>query len=320
MSQIEGGQPSDELTTLKEQLDRLSARVEAIEQTSDAATKAGEAACRHASGLINVVRWVGTSIILVLGLVGTIRYLETARIERRAAEVVERAEASEVKVNQLLENIGGFADKVRKDARRLLPDELPSHVTDELENRYVLIRIAFEFAKALGAPLDADDHRMLGDSYVIWKDYERAVQAYDRVLEINPDHARVHWSKGVALVGLRKHDEALALFDRALKIMPDRAELVYNKGAALMELERWDEALASFDRALEIKPDFAEAHYELACAYSYRDEPEKAVSALRRAIELEPKYRDMAKTGPAFENLRDNSEFRRLVGLDDGDS
>jgi hypothetical protein len=43
----------------------------------------------------------------------------------------------------------------------------------------------------------------------------------------------------------------------------------------------------------------------------------EALDDLRRAIELDPKCRDKAKTDEDFANLREDPEFRKLVGLDE---
>ncbi|MCJ7796750.1 MAG: hypothetical protein MUQ56_08300 [Thermoleophilia bacterium] len=42
-----------------------------------------------------------------------------------------------------------------------------------------------------------------------------------------------------------------------------------------------------------------------------------AVADLRKAIERDAKYRDMAKRDEDLAGLRDDPEFRRLVGLDE---
>jgi hypothetical protein len=42
-----------------------------------------------------------------------------------------------------------------------------------------------------------------------------------------------------------------------------------------------------------------------------------ALADLRKAIELDPKCRDAAKTDEDSAGLRDDPEFRRLVGLDE---
>ena len=53
--------------------------------------------------------------------------------------------------------------------------------------------------------------------------YEKAVQCYDRALEIDPKGADVWNNKGVALDALGRYDEAVQCYDRALEVDPKYA-------------------------------------------------------------------------------------------------
>ncbi|PKL62241.1 MAG: hypothetical protein CVV31_07220 [Methanomicrobiales archaeon HGW-Methanomicrobiales-2] len=53
--------------------------------------------------------------------------------------------------------------------------------------------------------------------------YEKAVQCYDRALEIDPKGADVWNNKGVALDALGRYDEAVQCYDRAPEVDPKHA-------------------------------------------------------------------------------------------------
>ena len=89
--------------------------------------------------------------------------------------------------------------------------------------------------------------------------FEQALEAYDRLLAIEPRHFEAHYNRGVILSGLRKHEEALAALDRALGLAPNVAAVHFNRGVVLAALERHREALESYDRVLALEPDYAPA-------------------------------------------------------------
>jgi tetratricopeptide (TPR) repeat protein len=56
------------------------------------------------------------------------------------------------------------------------------------------------------------------------------------------------------------------------------------------------------------------AHYGLAAAYAQKGKASQALESLRKAIELNPKNKGGAAQDKAFDSLRANPEFKRLVG------
>ncbi len=85
------------------------------------------------------------------------------------------------------------------------------------------------------------------------------VSAYDRVLELAPDLADAHNSRGRALMALNKHAEALDCFRESIRLKPSQAVAQFLQGDALLQLGKLDEASASFEEALRLEPNFAAA-------------------------------------------------------------
>ncbi len=147
--------------------------------------------------------------------------------------------------------------------------------------------------------------------------YEEAITSVDKALEIKPDNDRAWTNRGVALGSLGRYEEALTSYGKALEIKPNDDQVWYNWGGALLDLGRYEEAISSYDKALEFKPDKHQAFYNKACCYALQANPEAAVENLKIAISLEPEeYREMAKTDPDFDPIRDNSAFQSLLSSD----
>ena len=60
--------------------------------------------------------------------------------------------------------------------------------------------------------------------------YEKAIESYDKAIEIDPVNVELWNSRGLALADLGLHMEALVTFEIALEIDPDFIDARNNKG------------------------------------------------------------------------------------------
>lgn len=200
-------------------------------------------------------------------------------------------------------------------------------------------------------PETAEDHFSQGNAFYAAGDFERALAAYDRALELSPNHPDVLHNRGFILHTLRRYDEALTDFNRAvelssddptilslraitladlkrydealtdynrcLQLRPDHPRTLSNRGYALMKLGRHDEALADFNRSLELRPDYPRTIYNRACAFSLMRRLKESLSDLKVAVSRDAKFRKIARHSEDFTNLRRDPtlgpEFQRLV-------
>ena len=85
--------------------------------------------------------------------------------------------------------------------------------------------------------------------------FEEAVTAYRRAVEIKPGVAQLHCNLALALTQIGSIDEAIAACGRALELQPDTPRRLHNNlGVALARVERFAEAARAYRRALELKP------------------------------------------------------------------
>lgn len=74
--------------------------------------------------------------------------------------------------------------------------------------------------------------------------YEHAVTAFHRVLELDPQLPEAHVNLGFALLGLKKHKEAHDFFTGALALRPEQLNARYGAALALHGMGRLDDAIA----------------------------------------------------------------------------
>ena len=187
--------------------------------------------------------------------------------------------------------------------------------------------------------LNADDYVLLADSFRLQQDYERALAAYRRALEMEPEHGTGHAGMGDTLYRLQRYQEAAEVMQRALELQPDQLSapaLHYLSAESLRALGRPQQAQAHYEQALQLNPqmdaaanrlaellvaqkrypralelykaladsnpDDASAHSNAGVVLFMLDRTTEALSAFEQALSLDP----------AHENARTNLEQAKL--------
>ncbi len=97
---------------------------------------------------------------------------------------------------------------------------------------------------------------------------------------------------GVSNLNLNKPAKALQDFNRAIEIDPTRANAYVGRGNTLSTLGRYKEALKDYDIAIEIDPKVANAYVNRGSAYSHLTQYEKAIADYEKGLELDPEIDD----------------------------
>ena len=123
----------------------------------------------------------------------------------------------------------------------------------------------------------ADAHHLAGLSYELMEQPDRALEAFDQALVLNPRYVEAHIHRGIVLAGLGRDEEAAEAFGaaresggserpggipahHAAKLANQHAEL----GDAYAEAGALSAAIDQYRRALELGPAFHDLRYRLA--------------------------------------------------------
>jgi tetratricopeptide (TPR) repeat protein len=109
---------------------------------------------------------------------------------------------------------------------------------------------------------------------------------------------------------------ALVLLDRILSTNPKVSYAWFGKGKALMKLQRIDEAITCFGHAIDIDPVFLDAIYNRASCYLSNGDIQNCIADLGTCVQNErDKYVKLIEKDTAFENLKTNHDFNRMLKL-----
>ncbi len=109
---------------------------------------------------------------------------------------------------------------------------------------------------------------------------ERAKQAYERALALDPGHAEAHLNLGRLLHEDGEVVEAEAHYRTALASDPASARAFYNLGVALEDQGRRAGAVEAYEAALRLDAELAVAHFNLSRLHEALGRPSDALAHL----------------------------------------
>jgi len=136
-------------------------------------------------------------------------------------------------------------------------------------------------------------HVAAGDLNRQLEDYEQAVAAYDRALDLyaerETDQWFVHYARAISYERMGVWEEAEADFRRALELNPGQPQVLNYLGYSLVEKQiKLDEALDMIERAVAAQPNSGYIVDSLGWVLYRLGRYEEAVQHMERAAELMP--------------------------------
>lgn len=120
--------------------------------------------------------------------------------------------------------------------------------------------------------------------------------------------------KGEVYRHQERWDDGANVFERLTEVEPSSVHAWVMLGWCRKRGGRLDLALEAMENLLEASPSEGIGLYNLACYCSLDGQRERALVLLDKAIDREREFREHARTERDLDPLRDDPEFRRIVG------
>lgn len=136
-------------------------------------------------------------------------------------------------------------------------------------------------------PENADAYYLAGHVYYEMGDTGRAVNAYQKAVDLNPEMRNAWIQLGDVLTAL-KIKRAMECYDNAIRLDSSDPRVFHNKAYALGVFEK---KLASFEQFKQLVirfPDYEPGFYYLGLQYLEMDSIEKAIEHFNICIQLQP--------------------------------
>ena len=162
----------------------------------------------------------------------------------------------------------------------------PQSATEQVETSPTLTAPE---ATAQANPESAQTQFELGNTYVQASDWPKAVEAYRKAIELDPNYQTAYANLGVVYYQQGQFDLAASQYEKALELDPNDGEVAYNLGALYLQqalatgdapdLKRLDQAIAQLEHVQALDPDLAEPYFGLGVAYSVLNRRDDAIKA-----------------------------------------
>ena len=202
-------------------------------------------------------------------------------------------------IGSLLSGIGGLSGI-----------QLDNHSIKEI-GEVIRLSNAGEYEKARDILLDIQNQYgeipdillALGNIYFHLKEYEKALDAFQRLIVLDENNAFAFYGTGLCLQHLEKQDEALKYYLKAIELKPDYADAFNNIGLYYYGKKDFETAEKYFKKSLEIDPGHVKAIVNLGSSKTFSDEYEEALKIFDEAIKTAEKGNDYKLTGLIKANI-----------------
>jgi tetratricopeptide (TPR) repeat protein len=181
-------------------------------------------------------------------------------------------------------------DDEAKKAFDLIAANVPSNV-DEL---YLLVKGYSRLSSAMLSRLSGLDqdsyhmHQVRGEYFDLNNASEKAIQEYERAVQMQPDLASLHYALGSAYWKRSYPDKAAAEFRRTIELDAQHFMAHYRLGMVLLEQNNPAGAQQEFRAALAQQPGLAYAYLGLGKSLFAQGEYASAVPMLQRFVGIVP--------------------------------
>lgn len=105
-----------------------------------------------------------------------------------------------------------------------------------------------------------------GYDYDIKEDYDNAIFAYTKAIELNPQDGDAYNNRGAIYDIKGEYDLAITDYTKAIALNPQDADTYNNRGNAYLSKEQYDLAISDYDKTIALNPQDVYAYINKAFA------------------------------------------------------
>ena len=139
-------------------------------------------------------------------------------------------------------------------------------------------------------PYDADTYNARGIDYGEKGEFDKAIEAFTKAIELNPKAPGAYYNRGLVYREQGKFREAIDDFNMAINLKPDTPLVYFVRGIVYRSLLIFDKAIQDFNTVINLKPDYVEAYYNRGETYYNQGEVDLAIENYNTVIKLKPKF------------------------------
>jgi len=185
--------------------------------------------------------------------------------------------------NEAIKKAKALSQKVTDKERFFIEANYASYIE---RNREKVFSIVQQAAKKY--PKEKLFHDWLGIMFRVDGKYDKAIEQYNKVLELDPNYGEAHNELGYAYLLKENFEKSIEHFKKYVSINPDEANPLDSLAEAYFWMGKLDEAIARYNDALEIKSDLAFTNFSVGYIYALKAEYAEAMRWFDKFIAVTP--------------------------------
>ena len=123
------------------------------------------------------------------------------------------------------------------------------------------------------------------------KKFGEALNAFNKVISIDPDFSMSYHLAGLTLNALKRYDEAETMYESALGIDKTLATSYHRLAQTQINLKKYDEAEKNLLKSLDYNPNLADGWFLLGNLYEKKDNEAEMMKCFNMSVKLEPEQK-----------------------------
>lgn len=140
----------------------------------------------------------------------------------------------------------------------------------------------------------------LGGAYKDLKQYDKAIDAYTKCMEIQKNFPDAVFGRGLTFTDMKKYDEAISDFTLLLTTDSLNANAYYSRAIAFKGKGDLQNAIADYRNAIRVNPQYAPALNNLGNIYFSLQDVDQAISAYSASLKIRPDANAFMNRSKAF--------------------
>jgi len=134
-----------------------------------------------------------------------------------------------------------------------------------------------------------------GAYYFSLGEYQKSIDSYEKILEIDPNSSEVYYNLGSAYQALGGFNEAIIYFKKLSRLYSQDIEIYFKLGVCYYGLNKHKQAINYFEKVIDITPEDPESLTLLGISYYSIGKHNKGKDIITQAKDLYEEYGDNKK-------------------------
>jgi tetratricopeptide (TPR) repeat protein len=130
----------------------------------------------------------------------------------------------------------------------------------------------------------------LGDLYRQQTRWDDAIQTYQQILKLEPNHLEIIGNLGITYKANNNLEEAIKCYQNIIELDPKSLPAWGNLGNVYQEQKRFDDALFCYQKTLDLDPNNPMTYNNIGNLYLSHNKPQEAVKYYQQSVVLGQKY------------------------------